>query len=148
MAEPSIRPARQEDFPAIRSLIHAVGINPMSLDWRRFLIAVDEQGALLGCGQIKPHGDGTRELASIAVQEWARSRGIARALIEALLDRERRRPLYLMCRARLETLYVRFGFQPVDPAEMPPYFRRISRMASLFNSKAPTEDQLSVMRLD
>ena len=142
-----IRVATRQDFPAIRALIHAVSINPMGLDWRHFLVAVTPENNLLGCGQIKSHFDGSRELASIAVVEAARGQGVARSIIQELLVRETRRPLYLMCRARLESLYVKFGFYAIDQNAMPIYFRRISRAERVFNSKAQPEDRLMVMRL-
>ncbi len=147
MVDLIIRPAMREDFPSIRALIHAVKINPTDLDWHRFLVAVTQENKLLGCGQIKPHYDGSLELASIAVQEQARGHGVARAVIQELLLRETTRPLYLMCRARLESLYVKFGFHAIGLADMPPYFRRISRAERLFNSGAKPEDRLSVMQL-
>ena len=142
-----IRPATRQDFPAIRALIHAVSINPTGLAWRRFLVAVSPDDTLLGCGQIKPHFDGSRELASIAVQEQARGQGGARALIQELLAREKTRPVYLMCRARLEPLYVKFGFHTISLDEMPVYFQRISRAERIFNAKARPEDRLLVMRI-
>ena len=142
-----IRPATKKDLPAIRRLIFSVHINPTGLDWRHFLVAVTPDGDLLGCGQIKSHFDGSRELASIAVQEEARGQGIARAVILELLVRETIRPLYLMCRARLEPLYVRFGFRKIVPVDMPPYFQRISRLERLFAARARPENRLSVMRL-
>jgi N-acetylglutamate synthase-like GNAT family acetyltransferase len=142
-----IRPAVPEDFPSIRALIHVVKINPTDLDWHRFLVAVTQENKLLGCGQIKPHYDGSLELASIAVQELARGHGVARAVIQELLLREKTRPLYLMCRARLESLYVKFGFHAIGLSDMPPYFRRISRAERLFNSGSKPEDRLSVMQL-
>jgi N-acetylglutamate synthase-like GNAT family acetyltransferase len=148
LAEFSIRPARKEDFPAIRSLIFDVRINPTGLDWRHFLVAVAADSALLGCGQIKPHKDGSRELASIAVREQARCRGVAREVIEELVRQETTRPLYLMCRAALEPFYVKFGFRAIGLAEMAPYFQRISRIARLFNQKGNRKDRLLVMRLD
>ena len=148
MVDFAVRPAINEDFPAIRALIHAVHINPTGLDWRRFLVAVTPENELLGCGQIKLHGDGSRELASIAVREQARGQGVARKVIEELLVREPTRPLYLMCRARLRHLYVKFGFHTIGFDEMPPYFRRISRAERIFNSKAQPEDRLLVMRSD
>ena len=108
----TLRPATQADFPAIRRLIHEVGINPMALDWRRFTIAVDANDRLVGCGQVKPHKDGSRELASIAVlPEW-RKQGVARAIILHLLETQPR-PLYLTCRGRLGPFYEKFGFQDV-----------------------------------
>jgi N-acetylglutamate synthase-like GNAT family acetyltransferase len=143
-----MRPARKDDFPAIRSLIHAVHINPTGLDWRHFLVAETLTGAFLGCGQIKPHSDGSRELASIAVLGQARGQGVARKMIETLLLRESRRPLYLMCRSRLKLLYTKFGFRPIGPDLMPPYFQRISRIERIFNSSGQQQDRLLVMRLD
>ena len=69
----TIRRATRQDANAIHALIRQVRINPMALDWRRFLVVVDEQHRVIGCGQVKPHADGTRELASLAVvPEWQR----------------------------------------------------------------------------
>ena len=111
-------------------------------------MAVGSDGILIGCGQIKPHADGSRELASIAVQEQARGQGVARAVIEELLELEPERPLFLMCRTRLSPFYIKWGFHPVVTAEMPPTFRNISRLERIINSKAQPEARLLVMRLD
>ena len=142
-----IRPATRQDFSEIRTLIHAVYINPTGLDWRRFLVAMTPENTFLGCGQIKPHSDGSLELASIAVQEDARGQGVARAIIQALLERETTRPLYLMCRASLELLYIKFGFHAIGPEDMPVYFKRISRAERIFNANARAEDRLMIMRI-
>lgn len=142
-----IRPATRQDFSEIRALIHAVSINPTGLDWRRFLVAMTPDNTFLGCGQIKPHSDGSLELASIAVHESARGQGVARAIIQALLERETTRPLYLMCRARLEPLYIKFGFHAIGPEDMPVYFKRISRAERIFNANARAEDRLKIMRI-
>jgi len=142
-----VRPATRQDFLEIRALIHKVSINPTGLDWKHFLVAVSPENTLLGCGQIKPHFDGSLELASIAVQENARGRGVARAIIQKLLVRETTRPLYLMCRARLEPLYVKFGFHAIGQDEMPAYFQRISRAERIFNSKGQPENRLMIMRM-
>lgn len=147
MVEFSIRPAKKEDFSAIKELIQAVQINPTGLDWRRFLVAVTPGNDMLGCGQIKPHKDGPMELASIAVQETARGQGVARAIIEELLTREPKRPLYLMCQARLELLYTKFGFQTIGVPDMPKYFQMVSRAERIFNKQAEAQDRLRVMRL-
>jgi N-acetylglutamate synthase-like GNAT family acetyltransferase len=151
----SLRPATQADFPAIRALIRAVQINPIGLDWRRFIVAVTPQEAIIGCGQIKPHRDGSRELASIAVvPEW-RGRGVARAMIERLVEvsggaafaeAEAVEPLYLTCRASLGSFYERFGFRIIQPDEMPPYFRRISRLARM--AGFVMREELLVMKRD
>ena len=138
-----LRKATRSDAPAIRALIRAVQINPSGLDWRRFLVAVDGDGRMIGCAQIKPHGDGSRELASLAVQPDWRGRGVARALVERLLE-EAPRPLYLMCRAGLGPLYERFGFRAIGPEAMPRYFRRIH---ALFTRLALGSQGLLIMIL-
>ncbi len=126
-----LRPASKEDFPAIRALIRTVGINPTGLDWRRFVVAVMPNGKVTGCGQVKPHSDGSRELASIAVHPAFRQQKIAQAIIESLLA-ENPPPLYLICRNGLGSFYERFGFRAVRENEMPLYFRRLMRAARLF----------------
>ncbi|HEX2697763.1 MAG TPA: GNAT family N-acetyltransferase [Anaerolineales bacterium] len=126
----TLRQATQEDFPAIRELINRVHINPADLDWHRFIVAVDSSGQMLGCGQLKPHGAGIVELASIAVQSSFRNQGIARAIIEDLIAKAPR-PLYLTCRSGLKSLYEKWGFQVVEGKELPRYYRRLAKLASM-----------------
>lgn len=119
------RPAQANDEPAIKALIRAVNINPIGLKWPRFLVAIDENGTLIGCGQIKPHRDGSRELASLAVQKTWRRQGIARAIIQQLLANESQ-PVWLTCMNRLVPFYEQFGFVEViggDGRSIPLYFR-------------------------
>lgn len=139
------RRATEHDFPAIKALIREVQINPMGLHWQNFLIAVDSQGRLIGCGQINAHQDGSYELASIAVvPDWRRV-GIASQMILQLLE-SHPETLYLTCRAELGTFYQRFGFSVIDLDEMPPYFRRISRIVSFIRKSGLLQEGLLVMR--
>ena len=111
-------------------------------------MAISPFGKLLGCGQIKPHNDGSHELASIAVQVQFQRQGVAQSIIQGLLALDLKRPLFLMCRARLGSFYVKFGFHAIGQEDMPAYFRRISCAERIFNSKAQVEDRLLVMRMD
>ncbi len=141
----SLRPAVAADETTIRRMIAQVNINPMGLDWKRFILAIDPTGIMIGCGQVKPHGDGSFELASIAVlPEW-RGKGVARAIIEHLLQEHPSR-LYLTCRSELEPLYQKFGFQTIMMEAMPPYFRRISRIVNIMNRLSRRRIRLLVMR--
>lgn len=143
----SIRPATRDDAQTIRAIIREANINPMALDWPRFLLAVSEEGEVIGCGQVKPHGDGTRELASIAVIPAWRGKGVARAMIERLLA-ENPGVLYLTCQAHLGAFYEKFGFRPLTRHEMPPYFRRIHRLASAIGALGLIRGEMLVMRRD
>jgi amino-acid N-acetyltransferase len=141
----TLRPATQSDAATIRQIIRQMGINPMGLDWQRFILAVDSSGNIVGCGQVKPHADGTQELASIAVLPAWRGRGIARRIIDQLLEQYPGR-LYLTCRSELGVLYGKFGFQIIPESEMTPYFKRISRMVTLLLRLTRRSDRLLVMR--
>ena len=142
----TIRPAREAEAAQIRDLIYLVGINPMGLDWKRFVVAVNERDEMIGCGQLKPHGQDVLELASIAVCPEHRGQGIARAIIEHLLKNSSR-PLYLMCQSSLGSFYEKFGFQPISYEEMPRYFQRMSKLAGLVTSLAHREERLLIMKL-
>ena len=138
-----IRPASADDQYVITAIVRAALINPIGLDWRRFLLAQWGQD-VIGVGQVKPHNDGSRELASIAVvPEW-QGQGVGGAIIRALLARESG-PLYLMCNAQRESYYERFGFRRIDFAAMPAYFRRFKLMAPLIRLLSLNRLQLIVM---
>ena len=66
---------------------------------------------MVGMGQVKSHGDGSRELASIAVLPKRQGQHIGTAVINALLAREAGVVLHLSCRRELEGYYERFGFR-------------------------------------
>ncbi len=142
-----VRPALESESTQIKDLINLVGINPSGLDWKRFIVAVNAEGQVIGCGQIKPHGGDIRELASIAVVPDFRGRGIARAVIEILL-RESPKPLYLMCIAHNGPMYEKFGFQIIPVSQMPRYFSRIKKLFDITNVFRKTEEELLVMKLE
>ena len=142
----TLRPARETESAQIKELIHLVAINPMDLDWKRFVVAVNEQDEMIGCGQVKPHGKDSLELASLAVYPEHRGKGVGRALIEYLL-RDSSRPLFLMCESSLGPLYEKFGFRGIPYEEMPRYFQRISKLAGLVTTLAHREERLLVMKL-
>lgn len=140
-----IRSATAEDQYAIRLIVRAALLNPLALDWPRFIVAHDGW-QVIGVGQIKPHRDGRRELASIAVvPEW-QGQGVGSAIIMALLARESG-TIYLTCMDRLVPYYTRFGFRRVERADMPPYFRRVERLMNTLLWLARRRERLAVMRL-
>jgi N-acetylglutamate synthase-like GNAT family acetyltransferase len=145
----SLRHAQKADAHAIRRLIWQMRLNPTSLDWRRFWVAVDHQDRVIGCGQIKPHSDGSFELASIAVEPDHQRQGVGKALIERLISGYQTthpgQPLYLTCRPRMEAYYRRYKFDLVKGDELPPYFRRIRRLAGRIKRIFPRMDLPSVM---
>lgn len=133
-----IRRATADDATAIRRIVYAARLNPTGLDWRRFLVAGvgDALGPVAGVGQIKPHYDGSHELASLAVTTAYRGQGIGAALIRTLLAGETG-TVYLLCAGRLVGYYARFGFSRAEPHSLPPYFRRVYRLTQVAGVLAP-----------
>ena len=140
------RQAGPEDWLAIRGMIRKERLNPLGLDWKRFVVAIDEEGDIVACGQVKAHADGSRELASLVVQEPWRGSGLGRVIIE-LLKSSSDPPLWLTCRSTLIPFYIRFGFHEVrDRSAMPRYFRWASRLMNVFIKVTRTDNYLAVMR--
>jgi N-acetylglutamate synthase-like GNAT family acetyltransferase len=127
----TIRPATEADQPTIRRMVREAGINPMNLRWPNFLVA-EESGAVVGIGQVKTHGDGSRELASMVVVPGRRGQGIGAALIERLIALHPDTALHLTCRKDLVGYYERFGFRRVPVSEWTPFIRRSIPVINLF----------------
>lgn len=146
MTEYQVRAAQESEAGQIKDLINEVGINPMGLDWKRFLVAVDGSGRMIGCGQLKPHGKDILELASIAVRTEFRGRGIARKIIAVLLEKSPR-PLYLMCAEHNGPMYIKFGFRVIAYDEMPKYFSRMKKLFDVARKLRKVDQDLWIMKL-
>ncbi len=125
----TLRPAIANDQPKITALINKVRINPRNLNWGRFIIAEDGD-QFIACGQIKPHSDGTKELASIAVEPDYQGKGVGSMVMKALLEREPGE-LYLTCLRHNVTYYQKFGFRELTFDEFPPDMKRMFRFARI-----------------
>ena len=129
----TLRNATEADQARITAVIREARINPMDLKWKNFVVAVDEAtGEIVGTGQIKTHRDSSRELASIAVVPEYQGRGLARQIIEHLLA-QTAGTLYLTCRSPMGPMYEKFGFREIGVDEMTPYFRRLRKIAGVFD---------------
>ncbi len=138
--------ATVEDFQDIRRLIHEVGINPTGLDWRRFILAKDENGHMVGCGQLKVHRNGVYELASLAVAARWRKRGVASKIITYLISAAPNGWLYLTCRQNLGKFYRKFGFEVIAPEELPGYYKFLSLIARAAKRLGIINESMLVMR--
>jgi N-acetylglutamate synthase-like GNAT family acetyltransferase len=141
----SIRNARKRDIDNIKELIIRSKLNPTSLDWRNFLIAESFEGDFVGCGQIKSHADGSKELASLAVREPYRGQGIGKSLIEVLIS-QNPETLHLMCQSSMGSLYEIYDFEIIETNEMPTYFRRVSQLPGVLGNLAKQGESLLIMR--
>lgn len=113
----TIRAATERDQQAIATLVRSEWMNPIDLDWHRFLVAADASG-IAGAVQLRNHFDGSRELGSLVVRPDMRARGIAARLIDALLLFARGR-VYMVTGARFASHYEHWGFAPLEVTSAP-----------------------------
>jgi putative acetyltransferase len=103
--------------------VHALDPQALAAPGIVFLAARDDDGALLGCGAVKRLSPADAELKSMRTAQEARGRGVAAAVLEALIARARDDGAQ---RLLLETgtepyfdpavrLYLRHGFVPCGP---------------------------------
>ena len=148
MANIYLRAATAADQPIITQMIRQARLNPLSLHWQRFIVAEDD-GAIVGIGQIKILGDGTHELASLAVAPGQQGSGIGSAIVWTMISMESG-PLYLRCGSHNETYYLRFGFRSLTRAEMPRSLRRFHRfitpIARTANAITRSNERLVIMK--
>ena len=133
-----IRAATTTDQRTITALVRGARLNPIRLAWPNFLVAERIQmnskmgrPRIVGIGQLRPHSDGTLELASLVVVPEEQGHGIGSQLVETLIRRANGK-LYLMCERTNVTYYQRFGFRELlTRQEMPRSLRRIHRIVAL-----------------
>ena len=96
------------------------GVKPNRFDVATFLVARDPGGRAVGCGALRPHGDGVAEIKRMYVRPAARGQGVSRLLLAALEDAARERGFDTL---RLETgteqpeamaLYAGAGYVPIE----------------------------------
>lgn len=119
-ADFAIRTARWTDAePALRSVRHAVFVVeqrvPASLEWddadgaSLHALAVDADGAPIGCARLLPDG----HIGRVAVLTAWRRRGVGHALVARLIDEARRRgDVRVIVNAQVDAMpfYARYGF--------------------------------------
>ncbi len=120
-------------MPAIEDLVAAVDGDREDLREDQFVVAEDEDGAILGCGRLVPY-PGFRELASLGVRDGLRARGVGREMVTRLFDRYLG-TIYLVCEDQVVGFFRRFGFEPVadTPAALVPKWRRCNAQAVRIN---------------
>ena len=119
---PTYRAASYVDIDQILPLIHTVHGDDRDINVTKFIVAVDGN-KVVGCARVKLLEDGTRDLASLAVDTEYRRYGIGSEIIKKLLATFSERPVYLMCFPQLEGFYRKNGFEKISGVDLPPILR-------------------------
>lgn len=123
-----IRNALLTDIPALLELINAYAVQGIMLprtefemaeNIRDFLVAFDD-GRLVGCGALHFYTASSGEVRSLAVDPAVKTRGIGRAIVEALEQEARHQDLSsLFAFTYVAGFFGKLGFEEVDRGELP-----------------------------
>lgn len=123
-----IRNALLTDIPALLDLINAYAVQGIMLprtefemaeNIRDFLVAFND-GRLVGCGALHFYTASSGEVRSLAVDPAVKTKGIGRAIVEALEQEARHQDLYsLFAFTYVAGFFAKLGFEEVDRGELP-----------------------------
>ena len=124
-----VRPARVADMKAVEPLIREFANDnlmlPKSSDqlartFREFVVAVDENQRLLGCGALRIYNEGLAEICSLAVDAPYQGLGIGRRLVEQLVEEARALEIQTVFALTLQPeFFGHLGFEVVAKEEFP-----------------------------
>lgn len=92
------RPARIADMVEIEPLIRGFandnlmlpkGLDQLTRSFREFVVAVDGDGYVVGCGALRVYTEGLAEVCSLAVDPRYQGHGVGRGIVERLVDEAR-----------------------------------------------------------
>ena len=142
------RKAVKTDMPRILDLLKAFDLNMSDLKTEAFAVA-DDGGIAVGCCRIIELGGGCLELASVAVALDHQKTGIGGNLVKFILGCDRRRPIYLMCRAKKEEFYARNGFKIIPDENTPPaFFAKIKALIEKSKKSCFCAEGISMVKND
>ena len=131
-----IEAAKAADLPEIDELIATVDGDRVDLATDQFVVAKSEDARILGCGRLRPYPEFC-EIASMAVAEDVRAKGIGRAIVSRLLE-QYSGIIYLICEDEVVEFFRRFEFRLLPASDVPDgldtkwdYFRSLAGSMNL-----------------
>ena len=129
-ADFSVRPARTSDVPQISALVEPLVQERILLGKdlvafyeavQEFLVAVDADGSLIGCGALHVMWEDLGEVRTLAVAPEHLRRGVGRALLERLEDKARDLGVTRLFCLTFETQFFgRHGFSAISDSLVAP----------------------------
>lgn len=124
-----IRPARVGDVPAIYELIRTFADRKLMIrrspgelyeSIREFLVAIDDQGGVVGCAALHVFWEDLAELKCLAVSEKVHGQGVGRLLVNACWEAARELELRtVFALTYVPEFFERCGYHRIDKSELP-----------------------------
>jgi len=127
--EITVRAARISDMRQVEALVNGFARDNLMLPktydqlarlFREFVVAVDPEERVVGCGALRVYSEELAEIASLAVDEAVHGAGIGRRLVERLIAEARSLGLRRVFALTLqEGFFHRLGFRTVPRDNFP-----------------------------
>lgn len=124
-----IRPARVGDVPAIHDLIKTFAERKLMIrrspgelyeSIREFLVAVEDDGTVVGCAALHVFWEDLAELKCLAVSESSHGRGIGRMLVDACWQGARELEIEsVFTLTYVSEFFEKCGYHRIDKADLP-----------------------------
>lgn len=124
-----IRKARVGEAKAITDLVNHYASQGMMLSKsllqvyeyvRDFVVAVDDEGTVLGCGALRLMWHDLAEVRSLAIHGAAKGQGLGRRIVEALVEEARALELARVFALTYQTVFFeKLGFHVVEKSIFP-----------------------------
>ena len=125
----SIRAARLGDMRQVERLINRFAKTNLMLpktpeqlsrNFREFVVAVDAENRVVGCGALRVYSESLAEISSLAVEEGTHRQGVGRRLVERLIEEARGLGIGTLFALTLQELFFhRLGFRTVSKELFP-----------------------------
>ena len=125
----TLRPAASDDLWKIADLLAEYArrgwvrrrtLGELYRDLGSFIVAVDQNDAVIGCVAVRTHSPALTEIASLAVDQGSHGHGIGRKLVEgAVLRAHTRGARRVFAFTHRDGLFLQLGFQPAPVTEFP-----------------------------
>ena len=132
-----IRPALPADVRAINALVEPMTHTGILLGKdlvsyyeavQEFLVAVDEDGTVVGCGALHVMWEDLAEVRTLAVSDTVRGTGLGHRMLEALLDRAVQLGLErVFCLTCEVEFFARHGFEEMAETVDPEIYSQLLR---------------------
>ncbi|WP_193106203.1 amino-acid N-acetyltransferase [Brachybacterium sp. FME24] len=133
----TIRPALPADVRGINQLVEPMTHTGVLLGKdlvsyyeavQEFLVAVDDDGAVVGCGALHVMWEDLAEVRTLAVSDGQRGTGLGHRMLTSLLDRAVQLGLSrVFCLTFEVDFFVRHGFEVMDDVVDPEVYNQLLR---------------------
>ena len=111
--------AQENDVKEIMNILKLLNGDRSDFDINKFIIA-KYGDKIIGCIRSKGATDEYLELSSLAVLPEYQNNGVGRQLIEKILLKEKKRPIYFLTSSDKEDFYKKFGAKIIEIETLPP----------------------------